>query len=448
MSASGFDLLGLPDGIVSSLLSSWLSVGEVVHIDSAYCTKGDRANVLSILSTCTICNCSDDLDTETTDARNMWICVKKLHVDGFTLTSSFIRDRQLRKQYLNARGSGLVWIEVPEGVPPRETDTHWEALITDVAHYCLNLRRLKGHEQDFEHPLVQLATQCPLLEELELKGKISSQAIRNMAGKHGSLKTFSLGSSCFIEEDSLAALIVNCPGLRELALESYTVFTDAFVEQIAPRLQNLRSLSLCSAHFTVSAFSALSQHASALQFLKLRKSSIETCPDNSFPSLPSVTELHFLQVMCDDETLAKLLRSCSALQSLALAGSLGQSSEFFEKIGSLCPRLRELSVPHTRYAIDDRALRGIAATCPLLRMLNVRNDDDITDAGVHAIALGCTLLEEVVLSGCCAITDAALLDLSAHCPALRSLALVHCEGVSADAIEELCRSHPDIVVTR
>jgi hypothetical protein len=208
----------------------------------------------------------------------------------------------------------------------------------------------------------------------------------------------------------------------------------------------LLSLSLYYANLTVVAFAVLTEHARALRSLKLHKSIIEASPDDSFPSFPSVMELHFREVTCDDECLSKVLQSFSALQNLTLAASFEQRCGFFKEIGTMVPQLRELSLAHNDYDVSDSVLWAIGAKCPLLRRLDVTGGFGITDAGVCGIAKTCKSLEEVVLNGCHSIADEALLGLAAQCPALRRIHLDHCTEVSTEAIDEVLRSYPSLMV--
>jgi hypothetical protein len=153
-------------------------------------------------------------------------------------------------------------------------------------------------------------------------------------------------------------------------------------------------------------------------------------------AFPLLQELSFLNAdsHVGDDILAALAATCPRMRVLDVR-CLGVTDGGIAAAVARWPELERLSIDDPP-DLTVAAFRAIGASCPRLRALemplfNYTGDDSgMTDACVQAIAEGCPLLQELGLTGWVDLTDAALLAVAERCPQLERLTLEKCYQVT------------------
>jgi hypothetical protein len=110
----------LPDDVISSLFTKWLTVDSVSRFDTAIYNRTQRTVILDAAY-----NKSPGFrypvvqPTKTVDPMVVWICHKKIPMRGLRLTPSLVKEGQLLTSYLEACWQKLEWtiLKVDATVP-------------------------------------------------------------------------------------------------------------------------------------------------------------------------------------------------------------------------------------------------------------------------------------------------------------------------------------------
>nr|CDS32125.1 fbxl20 [Hymenolepis microstoma] len=79
----------------------------------------------------------------------------------------------------------------------------------------------------------------------------------------------------------------------------------------------------------------------------------------------------------------------------------------------------------------------VIAGCKELRVLEISQCIQITDAGLAALARNCVNLEKLDLEYCSQVTDSTLIQLATYCPRINTLVLSHCDQITDEGISRL-----------
>lgn len=268
-----------------------------------------------------------------------------------------------------------------------------------------------SHEDDgVGEGLVALVQRCPLLQELTLQ-KVS----------------FTGGG-----DYSEATLLSACRNLRVLDFKGM-FFAGKELDALVGANPPLETLSVTWSVFSLDAV----QRASSL-FSRILKAEISfdddggdderhedevVFADSLSAALQLMPRLRDLALTCSSYIVRRVGRITHALRKLVLFKvSTGEADIELElcSIIQWSPRLVELTA-NTLQGLQwsDSVLKALAAHCPGLKIVHVRQAKAFTDAGVVALAEGCAQLEKVALLGTTLLTDASVLALAKGCPKLR-----------------------------
>ena len=143
---------------------------------------------------------------------------------------------------------------------------------------------------------------------------------------------------------------------------------------------------------------------------------------------------------------------CKDLEGLWIGNIRGIGDDVMEKLGE-CKKLSILHVNDCLGMTDQSLLKFVQADDQLqfknysLEILNLCNNESITNSGIEKLAKGSPRLRSLMLSGCTQISDVALDHLVAYCPMMETLDLEECSitnlglTIIANSNWTLCLKH-------
>jgi hypothetical protein len=159
-------LSDLPDVLLISLLSSWLTIVEAAHLDSAICNHADRTDFINVAyKSNTLLSYSDKICCwgDCCDAMNKWILQRGAVAYGFHGTAVFANSHEERRAYLTSHGANILFLDW-SFARKDEAQSHLQSVI-DIVELCPNLRKFWGANFVAEPLLLRMAKRCPLLEQ-------------------------------------------------------------------------------------------------------------------------------------------------------------------------------------------------------------------------------------------------------------------------------------------
>jgi len=84
-------------------------------------------------------------------------------------------------------------------------------------------------------------------------------------------------------------------------------------------------------------------------------------------------------------------------------------------------------------------IESLVTGCPLIHVLDVHNQSNLTDKSLTVIGRHCRNLYELIIHDCTRLSDAGMLQLS-QCTNLRKLFVMNCPRISAKGLERLMKS--------
>ncbi|XP_022977975.1 transport inhibitor response 1-like protein Os04g0395600 isoform X2 [Cucurbita maxima] len=276
---------------------------------------------------------------------------------------------------------------------------------------------------DIHSWLVGFASKYPNLEELRLKRMtVTDESLEFLGRSFPNFKALSMMSCDGFSTDGLAAIATHCKNLTELDILENDINDKSgnWLSCFPDTLKSLQVLNFASLNSDVS-FESLEKLLTELgtgsfsQDLTLRQyydleDAFKSC--NNLHTLSGLLEstVLYLQVLFPaSANLTFLNLSYAILHSGELAGLL-----------SHCPVLRRLWVLDT---VEDKGLKAVGLSCPLLEELRVFPADPyadnlvhgVTESGFLAVSYGCPKLH-YVLYFCHQMTNEAVATIVQNCP--------------------------------
>ncbi|XP_076887252.1 F-box protein SKP2A-like [Bidens hawaiensis] len=210
-----------------------------------------------------------------------------------------------------------------------------------------------------------------------------------------------------------------CWGLTHISLSWCKNSMNNLVLSLAPKLKNLRSLTLRQdkPQLFDNAVETIANNCHGLEDLDLSKS-----------------------FKLSDQSLYALAHGCQNLIKLTISGCSSFSDNALAYLSSYCKKLKILNLCGCVKAASDKALKTIGYNCSQLQSLNLGWCEEVGDDGVTSLAYGCHDLRALDLCGCVLITDESVIALANNCPHLRSLGLYYCQNITDQAIYALAHS--------
>jgi hypothetical protein len=433
----------LPAELVSSILSAWLMVVDVAHVDSAMCSAELRDEFLeSAYKSGTVLRypTSAKIWDSFCGPMNDWISSKDVPVVGLFATDFFFCPEKRRK-YLEQQGHGIQWVEYGYQFSYfYDNNCHMQS-ITDIAQYCSKLVRLKVTDHVNEEGLMQIIRSCPLLEELDSFGSCSTDVVLELSKRYSALKKVRL--NCFqVDEDALVQLVHNNRGLLCFDVHR-TAATETLVRELAVTCTGLVELTLGCTKVTHASICFLLKSCRSLTSLALDSitygSNVERTVMPVFPLMRSIS-LSEIRGPGSIPQLGDLLRACPNLTSLHIWECPAVPADAMLPIAVRFPSLQDIALFDCGIPVNEQLLLDISEHYPQLRKLEIPFSEDVTNAGLIAVARYCPLLEELDVTRCADVTNDSLIALAEHCLGLRHLMLAECSQITDAGVAAVMKS--------
>jgi hypothetical protein len=426
-------LTGLPDSLISVILTSWLTSTDLGRLDSACCSTFDRRTLLSTLTIDTVVVNFNDEDRPPPPSEDIWYtyvnflrwtALRGARIADLTMCAAVFADSQLRSGLLCTSGATIQNIVFASGVVdptlPSEVINNYCNTIAEVSNACRRTTTLKVRgEWGSDRFLFSIFQAFPRVQRLKLDSMVFTadglQNSRNLtaierltiSGSFAPLPPdlavptleFFNAYGVNVTDDLVVALGRNCPQLHTLLCGKHrNGVTDAGARAL---LHGCPLLQRCSVEHMGGVSDMLRvELARRCEWRKLRVAEWVGFSDALGRSLVTLKpELVLLDASSSsrvtDEMLAVAARHCRLLEGLYL--------DFADHItvAGIRPFIRvgnKLMALSSCGNADDTLMQLVAEHCKELRMLHVFEYGDsalrVTDAGVRAVLEGCPLLQQ------------------------------------------------------
>lgn len=402
-------ITSLPAHLGSVVICNWLSLASIVHLDSAYCNRKLRRELLDLFRSV------EFIYSHYTGLEDpsmlMWLIMRQAHVQSVVV--DFRRDVLVADEYLKFGGSCIQKIELRNALPR-------DLLI--VGAQCRNLRFLAHKIGYFNDSFMVMLRSSPRLVELRLdqmkyhrpwepkhslalphlrlfsmrNSNCSEKLLAKLVGSSPRLEAFdvykaagvtfrvllwmarrcplltSLGlRHVHIDDETLAQICTLCPSILRLDLSHNLRITDSGIESVVESLRNLKSINTegCS-RLTEQSYVHLIRRKDTLECLHT---------DDSFIQEGSI--------------LAWCLKQCTKCTTFSI-----RQRPYYNDYASLSNVLLS-SLTHIvtlsvcELNVTDETLSGVALYCHRLRHLNLhhcaRFYPEFTRTGLVAVVDNC-----------------------------------------------------------
>lgn len=232
-------------------------------------------------------------------------------------------------------------------------------------------------------------------------------------------------SHCEVTDEAIASLAISCPQLETITLVGCNAVTG----------EGVRSLAQC-------------------------------CPRLAMVDCGFCSKV-------TDQAVQSVVKSCRKLDYLVLAGCVQITDDGLNCLARYCPRMATISLHNCSSVTDegvksmvkatsktsssfktvdlggcskvtDEGVKWVAAWCPGLAVLILRECSEVTDEGVGLLAAACPQLSYVNLGGCIKVTDEGVKSLAERCKSLATINLKGCEAVTDSSLECIAASCPEM----
>lgn len=221
---------------------------------------------------------------------------------------------------------------------------------------------------------------------------------------------------CDVNDNGLRIVAKHCPRLTFLSIKYCGKVTDAGILSLVGGCQRLESLDVSWCNKLTDA---------ALKFFGERPLS---CLKNLDLSLCTLVT---------DNGVKSLVKGCPLLRTLSLYACKNISDVALRATAAACPSLVCIKLSLCEKITNDGII-SIAKNCPGLKNINLSLCEKLTDAAIIELASRCRRLECLNCYGDKLLTNLSLKALSDHCPDLVSLNLYRCENIGDVGLEYLC----------
>jgi hypothetical protein len=422
--------LSLPSELQHDILTSWLDLKDIVHLDSSCCTC-ERQQCLTALYAPMYLHVparflhvrlpgepSDQFnpDLPAVDAQMDWVMTRSVRVASLALTQA-VSTYSGFLDFLKENGVYVTRVDLVQG---STTSWTWETgAMGEVREHCPNVTELILPGNTSAADCSECARAWPRLREIYIV-----QAQKGVLGQI---------ASGF--RDLVAVRVQEIPGKWDDLL----VELRSFFEAVNPGLRHFETGAIVASEV----LEIIAARCHQLQFLRgffpdlldeTLDSIVNGCPQltavdiklgfgvtqQGISRLAQATKLTELGV----GTLpGEALRWCAALRKLHIV-SPDDMTQTVRLLGAHCPELREFTVTSvivTTGGCDSAALVALAQGCP--RLSNLRLDVQPADAVMVALGAHCHDLSHLSLSFTSndTLTDVGLCALAQGCPKLRAL---------------------------
>lgn len=327
-------LTSLPSEVAVDIITKWVTVKELLAVDTSYCSTAQRPIFLNIL------NCSR--------------CILPM----------FPLEGGLKAKYYG-------WLNM-RGVRSSHYELHSDFLSRD-GEYLMRFGRLvssvtmKSVRTGFASAAALVYNNCKELKAFECKDCLIDNSLCRLLATLRGITELRLDDLQRMQIDPNDLLVIVCPNIDTLCLNvrfkndkgAKTALVAAFV-RICP------NLTKCAIH-----------EFPLLEHLGVR---IFTKQCRKLKRLALTTESSYVQVT--DKDLISLGKCCPKLKHLDVSGSEELTDRGIFRASPLFPRLRSICLVET--SIGDRGVRGLAHSCPHLEAVFLRGENHtITPSSIN-----------------------------------------------------------------
>jgi hypothetical protein len=293
---------------------------------------------------------------------------------------------------------------------------------------CLTLC-CEGKAGSVHTGLISLATCCMQLRTVYIDGiYVSEQAVTALCAYCSKLEELEFATGR-LTSAALSALCASRAPLHRIRI-GWRVDSLRSIDFGAPFLSSLRYFTLASADPACTDTLAIALSHLQLNILQL-----------GIPIPRGKREQAWLSA----GVMARLVRSCTRLQSLWLDTPLRDSSEdCLVELGSGLPMVDNLQCAKTGMEFTDRVIAAVAERCPSITALGIRATEALTDAGIATLAQHCPKLSFLEIAGAVSLTDTTLQSLITYIPNLRHLTLSDSALLTEGGLQQLLEHYPDL----
>ncbi|CAB4380105.1 RNI-like protein [Rhizophagus irregularis] len=288
--------------------------------------------------------------------------------------------------------------------------------------------------------------QCIILSD----SNISDENIRAFVKTIGlNLNTIDFSKSD-ITNMTLSVILSRCRHLESLNLSfcnslTTEAFNPAIVDNKASKLNDI-NLQCCDQVMgnVIDYFNILFP-----KLVRLDLAGISGLTTKSLDNMKNFVSLKFLRIRGDlpteeyltlDDAFETFARNCIHLCTFSLNECQSLTDSCIRKLVQSCSKLKELDIMSNNY-LTDVTMQLIGNYCKQLRVLYIGKSPGITDAGViNVIKSDCgPLLEVIDLRRNSNITDETLKEMGSHCRSLREVNFTWCKNVTGSGVGALVR---------
>lgn len=353
-------LLRFPEDIVTGVLSGWLDTKSCVRLDSAFCNRSSRNNLLDLYQRRLIVQNAPS--TGQTQAFLNWLCLRSVCTAELVIHNcrekhpgddEYLPFLELCSKYLSYGGRTVIKLDVRK----------CSSLILDlIAIHCNNMSRVKMDECDASTSLLAILTGNSRLSELCLDACCFATDTISI---NSSFELHSLQKLCIenthgrICDDALVVLAKTFPNLRAMHMWSNRTTGETFttILKVCPQIVNISMHECSSENSTVALIAILDNVKLGLLALDLSSFELteETVQKIIFNHAASLLHLK-VDIVTSGALYLRLLNACTELQTL----DISDSDE--EELPSVLPFLRLPKLQTLMCDTYDELLMGCIAT--------------------------------------------------------------------------------------
>ena len=376
-------LIGLPDRVLKLQISKYLTLIDIVILDSACLNHEYRPFLLSKIQGMVL----EGKNKIMSEALHVWVQKRKIHLQclilditkgGMFYRALLLENDNFRYEFLesfNFRGSGIIKERI-EMITPIN-------IIVYILVKSINLRHLSIQDCQFAKYCNNIAgfasTCCPKLE------------------------SFKLLKSSYLTEESITSIATNCSKLRILHIDTLNTdvkLKDSGIISISTNCKDLEELSVVGSDVTDESILSIATHCTGLLLLN-----IAFC------------------LLLTDASLLSIATHCPRLQELDYSGCENLTDISLISISIYCTSLEILRISHTKFG--NNGLYSIATHCKKLRHLNVLHSSVWNYLNYRWTNESFKSLEELNVSYT-NVTDHDIRVVAENCLRLRSLNADNC----------------------
>jgi hypothetical protein len=388
-------LVSLPDTHAFTVLTEWITLKDVIFLDTAFCSRNARNLWCALISSphavfAAFENNQEHLDCTVTFIN--WVVRRGVHLVFLKAPGKLDVMPGLRKDFFETSGICLKRMNVTGAL---------SNVLFDSAEFCTRIEALCVSDCRYGDAEETSVLGCLAVEQALLC------AVRASCE---TLQTLQFSSCRSFGEDTIIAAATLCSQLYHLDLHS-TTLTNAGLRTITQTCRLLHHINIgCCDELSDAGIIALAQHC------------------------PQLKQLDVSELDLTDAAMTALASSCHLLRVLTIGRNNNITDVSILAIAAGCPLLESLCIPLCGNITDD-SITALARGCAHLHQLYLGSMPAVTDTALTALATHCGELTELWVSCCSGITDVGVLQVVEKCAQLQCITLNGCWRVTESALD-------------